>query len=208
MTGTDELSLNERLGLLRTVCEQQEYLDAGDVTSRELALDVAAERYGADGVPAAGAIIFQCWGDQPIVAGMLTAPEQSAALPYIRCAAVAQQSLGARSVDMLVLLIGPQGSSDRDEWAIAAAAIEDDDRICRKMVWLPDRDPRASAEQFLQRSPFARPWRHAVPFKGQVSSLETIIGDDELDDLALQADAVGASAADFLKEALLRSLPE
>ena len=202
MTESDDLSLSERLGLLRTVCEQQAYLSAGEVVAKELPLAVAIERYGAEGIPSAGAVIFECWGDQPIVAGLIDVPDRSAALPYIRCAAVAQQSLGAKSVDMLVLLIGPGGSYDLEEWANAAAAIEDDDRICRKMVWLPDCEPLASAEEFLTRSPFARPWRHATPFKGSASTIESLIDEDVLDDLALKADQAGGSAADFGRDAL------
>jgi hypothetical protein len=121
---------------------------------------------------------------------------------------VAQQSLGTKGVDMLVLLIGPNGSFRDEEWIKAAAAIEDDDRICRKLVWLPNDDATASAENLLSRSPFSRPWRGALPIDAQAGTIEKLISDDALDDIALTADATNLSAAEFLRQALSASYTE
>jgi hypothetical protein len=203
-----DLALNKQLGLLRAVCERNEYLGPDEVEDQEVPLAIAKERYGEKGVPQPGSVIYQYWGKQPIMAGLLSQPSTSAALPYIRCAAVAQQSLGTKGVDMLVLLIGPNGSFRDEEWIKAAAAIEDDDRICRKLVWLPNDDATASAENLLSRSPFSRPWRGALPIDAQAGTIEKLISDDALDDIALTADATNLSAAEFLRQALSASYTE
>lgn len=203
MSTSAELLLNEQLGLLRAVCERNDYFVPEDVTGRELPLSLAIERYGENGVPRSGLVVYQSWGAQPIIAGMLEEPSSAAALPYLRCAAVAQQALGTKGVDMLVLLIGPDGSWASDAWIRAAAAIEDDDRICRKLVWLPHEDATASAEHLLSRSPFARPWREAAPIEAQAGAIDELIADDdELDGIALQANADQLSAAEFVRQAL------
>jgi len=205
MLTSDDLTLSVRLGLLRAVCERHAYFAADQVHELDFPLATAIERYGSDGVPALGSLVYARWGHQPIIAGLLTAADRSAALPYLRCAAVAQQTLGSGAVDMLLVLIGPEGSRGSSEWASAAAAIEDDDRICRKLVWLPGGDPSASAEQFLSRSPFARPWRGAPPMESQAGALDTLIGDkDTLDDIAFRAETLGMTPLNFLKEALSR----
>lgn len=208
MTATADLALNEHLGLLRAVCERHNYFAAGEVTGQEVPLATAAERYGASGVPQEGSVVYESWGPQPILAGMLSEPSTSAALPYLRCAAVAQQSLGTKGVDMLVLLIGPDGSLSDEKWARAAAAIEDDDRICRKLVWLPDGDATASAEALLTRSPFARPWRGAPSLDAEATTIDKLMGDDDvLDDVALRAESGRLSALDFVRKALSAGQP-
>ncbi len=204
MPSSPDLLLNEHLGLLRALCERKAYFAPEDVKDLETPLKIAAERYGTDGVPPSGAVFYARWGDQPIMAGILTEPSDTAALPYLRCAAVAQQLLGTRGVDMLVLLIGPDGSSREDDWVRAAAAIEDDDRICRKLVWLPDGDLLASAENLLTRSPFARPWRGAASIEAQAGAIDELLGEeDELDDIAFQAESGKLSAVEFVRQALL-----
>lgn len=205
---SDDLALSERLGLLRAICEELNYFTADQVADFELPLAAAIERYGKDNVPAADAVTYMSWGGQPVIAGMLTEPEAVAALPFIRCAAAAQLTLGPKSVDMLVMLIGPDGSSDKTEWARAAAAIEDDSRICRKIVWLPNCNLAESAEKFVTRSPFARPWRGATVMESQVTTLDALIGDDDaLDTLAFKAESSGASAREFLEDALGSAKP-
>lgn len=208
MDHVDGLALSKRLGLLRAVCEQYEYFSADSVSEEMLPLDVAIKRYGSDGVPRASDVVFSKWGDQPIVAGMLTEPSRAAALPFVRCAAVAQQTLGAKAVDLILMLFGPEGSSNEGVWASAAAEIEDDDRVCRKLVWLIDGDATLSAKNFLSRSPFARPWRGAATMAGEAQALESLIGDPNtgLDELALKANALGKSARAFVEDALISGI--
>lgn len=204
MRDVDGLKLSERLGLLRAVCEQYDRFQAGPVFDQTLPLDLAIKRYGGDGVPRASDVVFTRWGDQPIIAGMLTEPSRTAALPFVRCATVAQQTLGEKAVDLILILFGPEGSSNEADWARAAADIEDDDRICRKLVWLLDGDATSSAEVFLRRSPFARPWRGAATMTGDARAFDSLISDldIELDELALKANALGKSARAFLEDAL------
>lgn len=204
MPAPSDLTLTEHFGLLRALCERNGYFTADQVQNQDVPLAVAVERYGKDGVPPPEAVIYESWGTQPILAGILKEPSSSAALPYLRCAAVAQQSLGSRSVDMLLLLIGPDCSSRDAKWISAAASIEDDDRICRKLVWLPDGDLTASAESLLTRSPFARPWRGAYPIDAQAGAIDRLISDgDELDDIAMRAESSNLPPADFIRQALL-----
>ena len=107
---------------------------------------------------------------------------------------------------MLVLLIGPNGSARDPKWISAAAAIEDDDRICRKLVWLPTGDATASAESLLIRSPFARPWRGAHPIDAQADAIDRLISDeDELDEIALRAESDNLPSVDFIRQALMAS---
>jgi hypothetical protein len=207
MVSSNELALNQRLGLLRAICEQRAYFAAGDVVSSALPRSTALERYGERGIPAPNAVIFETWGSQPIIAGMLNEPDPGAALPFVRCAAAAQQMLGERSIDLLVLLIGPDDSQGERSWSRAAAMIEDDDRICRKLIWLPGQPVTISAEQFLGRSPFARPWRGALAMTAQAGTLDQLIGDEDvLDELALRAEASEISAAEFVRAALANGI--
>gem|GEM_PF-3892882 len=209
MPTSPDLVLNEHLGLLRALCERNAYFSAEDVKDKEVPLAVATAKYGEKGVPSAGSIVYESWAEQPILVGILAEPSSAAALPYLRCAAVVQQSLGSKSVDMLVLLIGPNGSSRDAKWISAAASIEDDDRICRKLVWLPDSDVTASAERLLTRSPFARPWRGAHPIDAQAEAIDRLISDeDDLDDIALRADSGNMSAIDFVRQALAAGYAE
>lgn len=198
------LQLSERLGLLRAVCEQYENLEAGPVVDQYLPLDIAMKRYGADGVPEASNVVFAKWGDQPFIAGMLAEPSRTASLPFVRCATVAQQTLGEKAVDLIIMLFAPEGSANDALWARAAADIEDDDRICRKLVWLLDIDVTFSAEAFLRRSPFARPWRGAVAMTDDARAFDSLISDHDfgLDELALKANALGKSARAFVEDAL------
>ena len=203
MTRENDLRLNERLGLLRAVCEQHAHLDAGELHRREVHREAAATHYGEDALPPPSAVAFECWGTQPIVAGMLAEPKRVAALPFIRFAAAAQQTMGAHAIDILIVLIAPDGSREKPEWARVAAMIEDDDRICRKLVWLPGDNPIESAEPFLSRSPFARPWRGATPITAQVRTLDNLVREsDPLDELAIRAQADGLSHEEFLQRAL------
>lgn len=203
MTQHSEVRLHEKLGLLKATCAQKGYFTAGEVWPLELSLSNAIRNYGEAALPAASEVAFESWGSQPVVAGMIKVAAETGVLPFLRYAAAAQQVLGIHSIDMLVLLIGPDGSREDPTWARVAAAIEDSDRICRKLVWLPGYNPAESAERFLARSPFARPWRGAASIATQADTLgELIREDDELDELAIRAHADGVGPDEFLRRAM------
>ena len=78
-------------------------------------------------------------------------------------AAIARLWLPAEtSEDLNLYLVGPSGSDTRMQWRDIAAEIERDERVCRKLVWLP---PVTASEQedslahFLSRTFLARPWK-------------------------------------------------
>lgn len=198
----DLATLFNQVGLLLATCEQKGYFEAGDVAHLDIPWDVAVERYEGPGLPDRDSVIFQSWNRKPVLVGLLPDPDKTAALPFVRCAAAAIPTLGAAAIDMLVLLIGPERSEDSPEWLRAAALIEGDDRVCRKLVWLPGRDATRSAEEFLSKTPFARPWLHAKTIKSAASLNRVSADEDVLDRAARQADRAGTTASDFLKSAL------
>lgn len=100
-------------------------------------------------------------------------------------ATVARSWLGAAAEDLHLVLIGPPGGDVEDAWRRFANSVERDQRICRKLVWLPPADPTARAASraaFLRRTFLARPWRDsAAPEQGALdwmAQLLTDIGSD------------------------------
>src|SRR5581483_3249415 len=81
---------------------------------------------------------------------------------YHWCAASARSRLaGWQKDDLSLFLVGPAGSEQQADWLIAAGFVERDERICRKLVWLPPLDETgtvASVSRFLARTFLARPW--------------------------------------------------
>lgn len=89
---------------------------------------------------------------------------------YLNQAAIAWSHLGHRGEDLLLLLVGPMGSEQDDDWQQVQRTIERDDRVCRKLVWLPPAEAEsigASLEKrVLTRTFLARPWAEAVTTEG------------------------------------------
>lgn len=77
-------------------------------------------------------------------------------------AARARTHLGARKENLLLILVGPPVDPTNDRgWIDRAYETERDERLCRKMVFLPPIEERRLAqeiEQFLGRTFLARPW--------------------------------------------------
>jgi hypothetical protein len=66
-----------------------------------------------------------------------------------------------RSLDLQLWLVAPDGSDGDSAWIAIAAAIERDDRVCRKLVWLPPVGNEGRTETFsvfVSRTFLARPW--------------------------------------------------
>ncbi len=188
--------------MLLAVGEGQSYFAGGSDQPLDVPWDHAIDQYGQSGLPARDEVYFRSWDGRPVLAGAFAEPDPRCALPFVRCAAAAMPMLGLSAVDMLVLLIGPPGV-DRDlRWMRAAATIETDDRVCRRMVWLPGTDQAASASDFLGRSPFAKPWLSMARDR-DAPSLERILSEEHpLDEVAIRADRSAASAEEFLKSVL------
>ncbi len=61
--------------------------------------------------------------------------------------------------DLHLFLVGPPGAGDEPRWIELAAQIERDERVCRKLVWLPHQPHMENSVQtFLDRTFLARPW--------------------------------------------------
>lgn len=89
------------------------------------------------------------------------------------------------ALDLVLVLVGPRGSEGKDAWRATALAIERDDRVARKLVWLRPanrRDDPDSFDAFAKRTFLARPWVTAGRFS--VASL---------DDIAAELDTGGAA---------------
>lgn len=71
-----------------------------------------------------------------------------------------------RNEDFMLMFVTNAGADREPEWIALAAEIERNDRVCRKLVWLP---PAAadktdeSVQSFLGRSFLARPWLYVSP---------------------------------------------
>ena len=100
--------------------------------------------------------------------------------------------------NLQLFLSGPSGSARSDVWLDHAELIEADDRVCRKLVWLPpESDVTSSATMFLRRTFVAKPWASAtkktVPRLDQMSAIDLPPGwRAVLENEALDADAIVA----------------
>ena len=69
-------------------------------------------------------------------------------------------------LDLQLWLLGPDGSENDPEWRALALAIERDDRVARKLVWLPPERLEELDEafaRFIARTFLARPWEALPP---------------------------------------------
>jgi len=71
---------------------------------------------------------------------------------------------GTLKDDLSLILIGPPGSERLTEWRAFSATVERDDRVCRKLVWLPStpQDFQVQAGEFIGRTFLAKPWAVAL----------------------------------------------
>lgn len=82
---------------------------------------------------------------------------------YRNQAMIARAWLGKEAANLQLFLIGPSDSMGDVFWRRLAEEVEIDDRVCRKLVWLPSHAPSvADAAYFLQRTFLARPWADAL----------------------------------------------
>jgi hypothetical protein len=120
-------------------------------------------------------------GRHSIVLGLLPGTVDHAALAesirqHRNQCVVARAALPPNAVlDLLLVLVGPRGSEGKDSWRAEALAVERDDRVARKLVWLRPDDPNADAnsfDAFVRRTFLARPWETGDRFS--VASLDDI----------------------------------
>ena len=91
------------------------------------------------------------------------APQLDAVDSLLRKALIFRGTLSqAGASDLNLFLVAPPGSAGSSKWETLAAEIESDDRVCRKLVWLPDSEGLDS-ERFLERSFLAQPWQSDAP---------------------------------------------
>ena len=107
-------------------------------------------------------------------------------------ATIARSWLDVDAPDLQMFVSFPPGEASTKEWVDYAGSIESDDRICRKLVWLPaDGESGETAEDFLSRTFLASPWTAAI--RSSTAVLDTmseielpmgwsdLVGDDSLD---------------------------
>jgi hypothetical protein len=129
-------------------------------------------------------------GGRPVLVGSLPesldATEISGAMRRYRNQAVIARSrlTPDETADLHLFLASPVGAQGDQAWRQAALAIERDERVCRKLVWLrPSTEDQeaASFEVFAGRTFLARPWRHGPLQTGaqldRFSRLVDVIGD-------------------------------
>ena len=82
------------------------------------------------------------------------------------------------SEDLNLFFVGPTGSDLKKEWREFAACIERDERVCRKLVWLPSAnisDQESYMDQFINRTFLARPWSDVhAPSEGDIDRLSNL----------------------------------
>src|SRR6266851_3983961 len=79
--------------------------------------------------------------DTPVLIGELPGPAHAAAVEdvlrrYRNQATIARSWIGSAGPNLQMFLCGPVGALSSRQWRQLAAAVEADDRICRKLVWL------------------------------------------------------------------------
>jgi hypothetical protein len=78
-------------------------------------------------------------------------------------ATIARSWLGTEAADLQMFLVRHPSASRDPLWEEFATLVESDDRVCRKLVWLPTTDGTGeSAEAFLARTFLASPWSDAA----------------------------------------------
>lgn len=124
-------------------------------------------------------------GRYPVLLGLLPdAPDvalvREAVRRYRNQGVVARSYLPTeQALDLQLWLQGPPGSDVDAEWRALALAVERDDRVARKLVWLPpaaleERDAAFTA--FIGRSFLARPWKALPPQPaGQLDRLSAVV---------------------------------
>lgn len=101
----------------------------------------------------------------PVLFGQLGEEADQAAVVdtlrrYRNQATIARSWLGADAQDLQLFLIGPAHAGTSLWWRDIARQVESDDRVCRKLVWLPSAAPTLeSAAEFLSRTFLAAPWK-------------------------------------------------
>lgn len=93
-----------------------------------------------------------------------------------QCVLARSQLSPAAALDLQLIVTGPRGSDEKDVWRAASLAVERDDRVARKLVWLRPADPAADEESFrafVKRTFLARPWNTDATFS--VASLDGIM---------------------------------
>lgn len=80
------------------------------------------------------------------------------------------------AVYLYLFFAGPIASSTDPSWQRAAAEIERDERVCRKLVWLPDAEC-GNLDAFIRRTFLASPWTEAEqPGAGELAWLGDELG--------------------------------
>jgi hypothetical protein len=120
--------------------------------------------------------------DMPVLIGELEGPPERASVNdlsrrYRNQATIARSWVGPEAANLQLFLIGPPDARSDVRWLQLAAAVEADDRVCRKLVWLFQDDPSIElARSFLDRTFLARPWQADSP---------EIVELDRMSDIAL-----------------------
>lgn len=144
---------------------------------KRLMAETLAQAFDGDASPADAAVplpedgVALVIGYHAVLIGSLgDDPERMAVMDRLRRwhnqAVVARSWLGWQGEDLQVFLAGPPGSADSETWRAAASEIERNERVCRKLVWLPPATAAqwpSSLERFMQRSFLARPWKGLLP---------------------------------------------
>lgn len=114
---------------------------------------------------------------------------------YRNQATIARSWLSVDAHDLQLFLIGPPGVATDPSWRETARRIEADDRVCRKLVWLPPLEPTVdAAKMFLRRTFLATPWqRYQTSSAAQLDQLSEIPLPPEWLD-ALQDEGLGVEA--------------
>jgi hypothetical protein len=122
--------------------------------------------------------------DTPVLIGELDGPPERAGVNdlsrrYRNQATIARSWLGSEAPNLQLFLIGPPGALNDIRWRQLAGAVEADDRVCRKIVWLYQGEPSIeSARGFLERTFLAQPWQEDG---------KEIVELDRMSDIALPA---------------------
>ncbi len=154
-----------------------------------------------------------CLGDFSVIIGEIgPKPEDvpTALSDHLLQAAKARSHLGPKKENLLLFLVGPASPASDPNWMYIVDEIERDERICRKMVFLPplaEADVDAEMGWFISRTFLARPWERSTAQADLDPLLTTLNDTGDIPRAWVPIIQRAEGDASSLVEQLLASLP-
>ncbi|WP_437981391.1 ABC-three component system middle component 1 [Sorangium sp. So ce117] len=117
----------------------------------------------------------------------------------------------AKKENFYLFLVGPLGSAEIKEWRDNQYRFERDERICRKLVWLPPGDDsllKRESVRFCNRTFMARPWLEASRNAEELDPLRVVLAAAQLPATWYEVLESRTISDKDIAELLIRGLPD